>query len=313
MPLNSGYGAPIDTFNGSHDLVLLGDSLGTLILQGLYVKVTVFLEVGEPLVQLFASSCTTTSTTTCTDAVLGTVTPNIFNRLVTSFGTFPAGQYRVEYLTGACRYFGTPYVLNFDDTFCFRIRHSGGTELKGPGTVDGPFGTQAACELANALAFVEFSHTGGAIGMWLDDYPTIDNSSGNPNPTFQLRLACSDPLTTTTTSTSTTSSTTSTTTAPNSDLCCQFFPDTLNAEMNTDLGDGSTVLNKVVIEGNCAFQGTVTLVDGEVETVATLTIYKGMTNWQYELAPAGGVPCAGFTGESGGGLGPYAIAGCCYA
>lgn len=308
--LNSDYSDTLGLFSGEHTFTLLADSLYLLLLQGLYVKVEVFIAGQPSLVNIFAATCTTTTTTTCNEASLGIVQPNVMTGALVSFGSFPANDYRVEYVNGAMRYGAggaTPYYVNAGVDYGFRIRHSGGVEIEGPGNGYTGYPSQAQCELGNALASVEFTHTGGAIQMRLEDYPYDDNQPGIPSPRFQLKLACS-PTSTTTTSTPTT--TTSTTTLPLSDPCCESYPETFNAEMNTTIGEGSCVLNRVVIDGQCGFRGTVDLTSIDIITTCTVTIYKGATNWQYEIAPEDAIPCAAFTGESGGELGPYPIIGC---
>lgn len=125
----------------------------------------------------------------------GQITPGIFSAVPTFFGggaAFPAGNYRVDYVNGAVIYgLGAQYRLNWTDrgppgAIGYKVKYNGGVvEQFFPGT-DGPYATQALCEAANAGKSITFAHTGGTIGMFLQDDPYFDNSDGSPDPTFEL-------------------------------------------------------------------------------------------------------------------------------
>ena len=118
-----------------------------------------------------------------------TVTPDIYSDTIASFGTFPAGNYRIAYVNGAMKY--SP-----DRQWCVNLTDSNGFFIYyfGPPVPDFQvpcnqiqYSTQAACEAANAGAHIDFYHTGGEIGVFLEDEPIyVDNVAGSPNPTFSL-------------------------------------------------------------------------------------------------------------------------------
>lgn len=131
----------------------------------------------------------------CVPGEVGEVEPDIFSDAQSSFGTQPAGSYRIEYVEGALQYLGgTVWKLNGSSAHGYRIVHSGGTEVEGPGAGDYgtvmEFASQAAVESHYAGAFVDFTHTGGTISMYLLDDPYGDNAAGTPNPTFRLVRIC---------------------------------------------------------------------------------------------------------------------------
>lgn len=117
------------------------------------------------------------------------VVPDVLTEDVASFGTQPTGRYRVYYVEGALRYGPglTQFKLNASAGFGFRVVHSGGTEIEGPGNSYTGFTTEAQVAAENAGAYVEFDHVGPApIGVRLEDDPLGDNIAGTPSPTFRL-------------------------------------------------------------------------------------------------------------------------------
>jgi hypothetical protein len=122
------------------------------------------------------------------DPVPDPAMPDVNTTDVVEFGTYPAGTYRVTYSAGAMRYGPglTQWKLNASVSYGFRVVHSGGTEIEGPGNSYTGYNTIAEVEAANAGAYVEFTHTGGTIGVRLEDTPIDDNTPGTPSPTFLL-------------------------------------------------------------------------------------------------------------------------------
>jgi len=117
----------------------------------------------------------------------GTITPIITSNAASSWGTVPAGTYKVSYVNGALRYGNNAFWL-LNIAFAnkgYYIRHSGGTTIEFPGTT-GTYGSQALVEAANAGRQITINHTGGTIEMFLDDLNYSDNHPGAPNPTFRL-------------------------------------------------------------------------------------------------------------------------------
>jgi len=121
--------------------------------------------------------------------VSDTITPSIYGPIVESFGTFPAGTYRITYVQGALRYAPTfGWSLNCTDIIAsdrYVVRY-GATDVTFPGTGAEDFPTQTAVEAANADAHIDVVHPGGAIGVWLSDTLYADNQAGSPNPTFRI-------------------------------------------------------------------------------------------------------------------------------
>lgn len=101
-----------------------------------------------------------------------------------------AGTYRATYLNGALGYNATlKFTVNLDPTLAgqaFVIVHSGGTEITGPWYRAVP-STQADAEAALGGAYMDFTHTGGPIFMYLKDAIYGDNVAGSPNPRFSLQ------------------------------------------------------------------------------------------------------------------------------
>lgn len=118
-----------------------------------------------------------------------TITPPVTNSGGASWGTRAAGTYIISYVNGAMRYGNNAlWFVNIDNGIAqkgFYIRHSGGTQVKFPGTNDS-FGSQAVVEAANAGKNISISHSGGEISMFLDDSDYGDNHAGSPSPTFRL-------------------------------------------------------------------------------------------------------------------------------
>jgi hypothetical protein len=120
---------------------------------------------------------------------LGTITPPITSGSGASWGTVPAGNYRISYVNGALRYGANAlWFLNIDNGLAhegYKIVHSGGTQVEFPGTFDA-YGSQALVEAANVGKSILIHHTGGEIKMYLTDSNYGDNGAGMPNPTFRL-------------------------------------------------------------------------------------------------------------------------------
>ena len=120
------------------------------------------------------------------------VTPDILSATVSWFdggADFPAGEYVVAYVTGAMQYaYGAEWKVNFNDTGNgFHVTDDGGNDVFGPGN-DNHYDSVAECEAGNAGLQITYNHTGGKIGMYLEDDPYDDNSGGSPSPTFSLNL-----------------------------------------------------------------------------------------------------------------------------
>lgn len=123
--------------------------------------------------------------------ILNTITPQIFNSTSTSFGTYPAGNYRVAYEGGALRYSGAGgFQINDNkNSHGFRILHSTDQRTNAPGT-DLAYTSQGDCERANAGLYVDFYHQGGDISMFLSDDPYSDNVNADKWPSFSIRGTC---------------------------------------------------------------------------------------------------------------------------
>ena len=99
----------------------------------------------------------------------------------------PAGNYRVDYKYGAMKYHAASnpgWYLNANAGQGFRITYSGGVTVEAPHTGYSVFGDYspsldiggaADVAAANAGAFLNFTHTGGNIEMFLQDSPYGDN------------------------------------------------------------------------------------------------------------------------------------------
>lgn len=115
-------------------------------------------------------------------------TPSYFN----SGASWPAGIYRITYVEGALKYnsaFG--WGLNDSAAHRFTILYDdGASEVVGPSLDYQKFATQADLETHNSGQFVEFTHIGGKIGVYLEDFPYTDNVAGAPTPVFRLSKVC---------------------------------------------------------------------------------------------------------------------------
>lgn len=113
-----------------------------------------------------------------------------------SLGTFVAGEYTAEYITGAFRYVDTdPYFATALGSN--RIVYQGGTSTITPSS---GFSSMGAAQSAGTWSST-FTHTGGAIYYHFEDVFYSDNTWGTPyggqNPTFGIlqtypRLAMPD-------------------------------------------------------------------------------------------------------------------------
>ena len=102
----------------------------------------------------------------------------------------PAGCYKVAYVNGAMKVSTNPWHLSYSgwNVWNCRILYNDGAANT---TLDkdqqnNDYQTQADCEAGMAGAKAIFYHTGGKIGIQNFDDPTTDNTSGSPDPTFQL-------------------------------------------------------------------------------------------------------------------------------
>lgn len=150
------------------------------------------------LVPSFQLSITDSNGRNCVQTITfaSNVTPDIFSATVSYFGggqSYPAGNYRVSYVNGAINYGDGKYRLNWRTPspgnvtpIGYKVNYNGGASTSWiPGT-DEAFTTQSQVESANAGMHIDFSHTGGTIGVWLDDNPYFDNAPGSPSPTFSI-------------------------------------------------------------------------------------------------------------------------------
>lgn len=131
----------------------------------------------------------------CTPTDYDTVTPDVLSANVSWFqsaASFPAGNYRLSYTTGAMQYnFQFGYSIQWPrGQNGFRLVYNNGIDIfNAPG--DAKFyPTPEACEAANAGAFIEFEHTGGKIGVMLDDQAAYDDNLGAVS--YQLHRVCYD-------------------------------------------------------------------------------------------------------------------------
>lgn len=127
---------------------------------------------------------------------MASVTPDIFSSAQSLFGSsFPAGNYKVKYRTGSVDFFsgGNQWFVNYItgpyDSY-YNIAYNNGSNtiaFTGGSTPDSTaYASPALCEAEYSGASVSFTHTGGAIGMWLIDSFYYDNTSAPPSPTFDL-------------------------------------------------------------------------------------------------------------------------------
>lgn len=125
------------------------------------------------------------------------VTPDILSNAVSLFSSgqdIPYGNYRIRYKQGALLLNVTQpnqWWVNWRTRLSpspigYKVNYNGGTSTVWFPATDVNFPTQAAAEAANHDAFVDIVHSGGTIGVWLDDNPYGDNGPGHPSPTFQL-------------------------------------------------------------------------------------------------------------------------------
>jgi hypothetical protein len=123
-----------------------------------------------------------------------TVTPafNVSGGPISYFGGgkfYPPGTYTITYLSGGISY-ASPGMLNINGnttTNCYRVSFNNGS-----GTVTAPgnttvYSTLAALEAANAGANISIAHSGGTIGISLQDSPDwSDNTAAPPAVTYGL-------------------------------------------------------------------------------------------------------------------------------
>lgn len=125
------------------------------------------------------------------DSPTDIVEPDIFSATPSYFGggtNYVAGTYRVMRLNGGIGYDvlqPTVWQTNSSPTNGYRIVHSGGVEIEGPGTYV-HYTSQFNLEQAEYGFTVDFSHTGGAISMHMKDAIASDNMAGSPNTRFGL-------------------------------------------------------------------------------------------------------------------------------
>jgi len=122
----------------------------------------------------------------------GDVIPDIFSSTVTFWNggvAVPAGTYRVSYTTGAMEYamcFPIQCWAVNTAGAGFHVKYNGGAgDVLFPASTQ-DFPTEPPVYAENAGKYVEFTHTGGTIGIVLVDSPFGDNVAGTPNPTFKL-------------------------------------------------------------------------------------------------------------------------------
>lgn len=145
----------------------------------------------------FGSDGLTPDPPPCEDIVFNTVTPYIFSSEIQWFSgdssDFPEGLYEVRYVEGAMKYNGSfGWSVNYSVTAGFLVKYNDGANEVSAVVITGDFVNQAAAEAANAGQKVQFTHTGGKIGIYLKDSPYNDNVEGDPNPTFTLVKVCAE-------------------------------------------------------------------------------------------------------------------------
>jgi hypothetical protein len=118
----------------------------------------------------------------------------------------PAGDYRITYVDGCMKYgSGQGWTVNAyangSDGWWLVGATTTDKILVLPGTVgyasgSGAFDVFADCVAASHLsAPVTFTHTGGVLGVWLQDSPYSDNTAGEDdrNPSWRLDgIGCTD-------------------------------------------------------------------------------------------------------------------------
>ena len=118
----------------------------------------------------------------------------------------PAGTYRLTYVDGCMKYgSGQGWTVNAyangTDAWWLVGATTADKILVLPGTAGyapdaGAFSDFASCVAASLLsAPVTFNHTGGVLGVWLQDNPYSDNTAGEDdrNPTWRLDgVDCTD-------------------------------------------------------------------------------------------------------------------------
>lgn len=119
--------------------------------------------------------------------------PNLNSSTPVSLGTFSAGTYTLTYVGGAKEYlsYGNYFSrLNTDGTYGFFLVYNGGAasvQASGDNTV---YTSDTDCQGANIGTQITFTHTGGAITMYLNDttYNYARNSAGFSigTPTWEL-------------------------------------------------------------------------------------------------------------------------------
>lgn len=120
----------------------------------------------------------------------GVIVPDITSSTISYWNggsSIPAGTIRIEYVLGAMQYTNNNvwYVNITALNGFFILYNNGASAIQFPSTTAG-FSSQPACESANDGKFIELAHTGGTVGMRLDDSPYGDNQHGSPDPTFRL-------------------------------------------------------------------------------------------------------------------------------
>jgi hypothetical protein len=112
----------------------------------------------------------------------------------------PAGTYRMTYVDGCMKYGGGQgWTVNaYGETGCCKWwligESTADRKLVPPGTIgyaagSGAFASFADCENeSRATAPLEFVHSGGRLGIWLQDSPYTDNLAGEDgrNPRWRL-------------------------------------------------------------------------------------------------------------------------------
>lgn len=135
------------------------------------------------------STTTVTTTSTAGEVILGTVTPDITGDQI-CFGSFPAGNYKVKYLSGAFKATaGGNFRLNqvSPEIFMRVIWSNGSNNSKySPGLDSFNSGTLSTVVTHFTGTYLAFAHAGGAICMQLKALNYSGFVSGTPNATFQL-------------------------------------------------------------------------------------------------------------------------------
>lgn len=131
----------------------------------------------------------------CAPTTYDTVQPTIENDTPSYFNSgasWPSGIYRVTYIEGALRY-NEMFDWGLNDSALHRftiLYNDGAAEAIAPSLDYQKLASQVAIEVHNAGQFVEFTHTGGKIGVFLEDFPYSDNVPGSPTPIFRLSKVC---------------------------------------------------------------------------------------------------------------------------